>query len=229
MAGLLVNNYSQRNPPTLGEAFTGLLGNWGDNIESGLLTAFPYLAENDPYKIGQGLLRDGVGVGSIAGVKAKTLNPHYRDIKQPNGNDKSYVSWDIENDPIFDEDGFESAGEDYALIEKIYVPEADRSNGVGRRILRESIHEIQQQHPDMPIKIAAYPFGDNALDMEDLVNFYKSEGFDVVNTDGHAVIMEHDGSIVAKPNKAGQELLRSGIGIGMGLLGSSVNQDKGNI
>ncbi len=117
-----------------------------------------------------------------------------------NGNDKSYVSWDIENDPIFDEDGFESVGEDYALIEKIYVPEADRSNGVGRRILRESIHEIQQQHPDMPIKIAAYPFGDNALDMEDLVNFYESEGFDVVNTDGHAVIMEHDGSIVAKPN-----------------------------
>lgn len=75
MAGLLVNNYSQRNPPTLGEAFTGLLGNWGDNIEQGLLTSFPFLAENDPYKIGQELLREGAGVGSIAGVKAKTLNP----------------------------------------------------------------------------------------------------------------------------------------------------------
>jgi hypothetical protein len=75
MSGLLVNNYSQRNPPTLGEAFTGLLGNWGDNIEQGLLTSFPFLAENDPYKIGQELLREGAGVGSIAGVKAKTLNP----------------------------------------------------------------------------------------------------------------------------------------------------------
>ena len=113
--------------------------------------------------------------------------------------DEHYVSWDIENDPVFDEDGAESVGEDYALIEKIYVPEADRSSGVGRRILRESIHEIQQQHPDMPIKIAAYPFGDNTLDMEDLVNFYESEGFDVVNTDGHAVIMEHDGSMVSAP------------------------------
>ena len=75
MAGLLANNYSQRNPPALGEAMSGLLGNWGSNIEQGLLTSFPFLAENDPYKIGQSLLREGVGLGTIAGVKAKTLNP----------------------------------------------------------------------------------------------------------------------------------------------------------
>ncbi len=33
MTGLLNNNYSQRNPPSLGEAMSGLLGNWGSNIE----------------------------------------------------------------------------------------------------------------------------------------------------------------------------------------------------
>ena len=66
MTGLLVNNYSQRNPPSLGEAMSGLLGNWGSNIEQGLLTSFPVLAENDPYKIGQQLLREGAGVGGIA-------------------------------------------------------------------------------------------------------------------------------------------------------------------
>jgi hypothetical protein len=66
VTGLLVNDYSQRNPPSLGEAMTGLLGNWGGNIEQGLLSALPFLAENDPYKIGQQLLRDGVGVGGIA-------------------------------------------------------------------------------------------------------------------------------------------------------------------
>ncbi len=75
MAGLLANNYSQRNPPALGDALSGLLGNWGGNIEQGLLTSFPFLAENDPYKIGQSLLREGVGLGTIAGVNAKTLNP----------------------------------------------------------------------------------------------------------------------------------------------------------
>jgi hypothetical protein len=66
MSGLLVNDYSQRNPPSLGEAMSGLLGNWGGNIEQGLLSAFPVLAENDPYKIGQQLLREGAGVGGIA-------------------------------------------------------------------------------------------------------------------------------------------------------------------
>jgi hypothetical protein len=66
VTGLLVNDYSQRNPPTLGEAMSGLLGNWGSNIEQGLLSALPVLAENDPYKIGQQLLREGAGVGGIA-------------------------------------------------------------------------------------------------------------------------------------------------------------------
>jgi hypothetical protein len=45
---------------------SGLLGNWGSNIEQGLLSALPVLAENDPYKIGQQLLREGAGVGGIA-------------------------------------------------------------------------------------------------------------------------------------------------------------------
>jgi hypothetical protein len=66
VTGLLVNDYSQRNPPSLGEAMSGLLGNWGGNIEQGLLSALPVLAENDPYKIGQQLLREGAGVGGIA-------------------------------------------------------------------------------------------------------------------------------------------------------------------
>ena len=77
MTGLLVNDYSQRNPPSLGEAMTGLLGNWGSNIEQGLLSALPVLAENDPYKIGQQLLREGAGVGGIAwhGSPHKYLKP----------------------------------------------------------------------------------------------------------------------------------------------------------
>jgi hypothetical protein len=56
---------------------TGLLGNWGSNIEQGLLSALPVLAENDPYKIGQQLLREGAGVGGIAwhGSPHKYLKP----------------------------------------------------------------------------------------------------------------------------------------------------------
>jgi hypothetical protein len=85
VTGLLVNNYSQRNPPTLGEAMSGLLGNWGGNIEQGLLSAFPVLAENDPYKIGQELLREGAGLGTIAGAKAKKIAALRAESRANNG------------------------------------------------------------------------------------------------------------------------------------------------
>ena len=47
----------------------------------------------------------------------------------------------------------------------------------------------------MPIKLATLPFGKKGLDMENLVEFYESEGFDIENTEGHAVVMQHDGII----------------------------------
>ncbi len=100
MTGLLTNSYSQRNPPSLGEAMSGLLGNWGGNIEQGLLSALPVLAENDPYKIGQQLLREGAGVGGISDVgglvkaKAMGFDPsavfrHDRSYRYPNPDEGS--------------------------------------------------------------------------------------------------------------------------------------------
>ena len=47
----------------------GLLSDWGNRIESGLLTAFPVLAESDPSQWANRLLEDGFGIGSIAGPK----------------------------------------------------------------------------------------------------------------------------------------------------------------
>ena len=57
-------------------------------------------------------------------------------------------------------------------------------------MLREAIAEAKQQYPTLSIKVAALPFGDDQIDMSDLVAFYESEGFSVSNCDGHAVIME---------------------------------------
>lgn len=144
---------------------------------------------------------------SIAGLKAapKKANPyadlsrselkaHKEQIKE-RLKEKPYYSWSLDNEPIFDHEGNESAGDDYARIDKLYVPEEKRSKGVGRKLLRDSIQEIQQKHPNMPIKLAALPFGKNGLDMENLVKFYESEGFDIANTEGHAVVMQHDGII----------------------------------
>lgn len=67
---------SMRNPPPLGEAIVedtmGLLSGWGDNIQSGLLSNFPWLGMDlisDRDAMGQSLLDTGVGIGSIAGPK----------------------------------------------------------------------------------------------------------------------------------------------------------------
>ena len=49
--------------------------------------------------------------------------------------EKPYCSWSIDNEPIFDHEGNESAGDDYARIDKLYVPEEKRSKGVGRKLL----------------------------------------------------------------------------------------------
>lgn len=102
----------------------------------------------------------------------------------------AYVSWDLNEDPVFDGDGEEVGSEEYVLIEKLFVPPRQRRQGVARKLLREAIAEAKQQYPNLPVKVAALPFGDDQIDMADLVAFYESEGFSVTNTDGHAVIME---------------------------------------
>lgn len=102
----------------------------------------------------------------------------------------AYVSWSIEAEELFDDEGNEYSGDDYALIEKVYVPSADRGNGIGSKMLRETIAEIQATHPEMTIKLAALPFDDCPMDMCELVEYYERFGFSVTNTEGHAVIME---------------------------------------
>lgn len=103
---------------------------------------------------------------------------------------ENFVSWDIAADPVFDAEGDEVGSDEYALIEKVYVCPTQRRQGLARKMLTDAIAEIKAAHSGMPIRIAALPFGDEAIEMADLVDFYESIGFDVVNTAGHAVILE---------------------------------------
>ena len=100
---------------------------------------------------------------------------------------EAYVSWGVQSDDVYDAEGEVVGAEEYALIEKVWVPESDRGNGIGRKLLREAIEEIKAAGHDT-IKIAALPF-DGGMDMADLVAFYESEGFEIENCEGHAVIM----------------------------------------
>ena len=105
---------------------------------------------------------------------------------------RAYVSWDLSSDDVYNDEGEVIDCVEYVLIEKIEVPVSMRRQGVARKILKEAIADIRKSHNGMTIKIAALPFGEDKIDMTDLVAFYESEGFTVVDTSGHAVIMEMD-------------------------------------
>ena len=94
---------------------------------------------------------------------------------------KSFSAWDITSDPVevFDEFGELTNvvdGPEYALIEKVYVDPSERGQGAARNLLRESIAEIQEKHPQHPIKLAASQL-EKGTDLDQLVRFYESEGF----------------------------------------------------
>lgn len=102
----------------------------------------------------------------------------------------AYISWSVDTEVMFDDEGNESSGKEYALIAGIYVPAAERGRGIGSKMLRDTIAEIKAKHPDMMIGLAALPFDDCPMDMCELVEYYERFGFTVTNTDGAAVIME---------------------------------------
>lgn len=103
---------------------------------------------------------------------------------------QAYQAWEIETETCFDDDGYEHDGESYALITKIWVPESQRGNGFGRKLVSEAIKEIKKEHPGMVIKLAALPF-DGGMDMVDLVAWYEDQGFSIESADGHAVTMTY--------------------------------------
>ena len=103
---------------------------------------------------------------------------------------EAFVSWGLNEEPLFSVDGEEVDSKEYVLIEKIFVPPRQRRQGVARKLLREAIADARNQYPTLSIKVAALPFGDDPISMIDLVTFYESEGFSVSDCNGHAVIME---------------------------------------
>lgn len=95
----------------------------------------------------------------------------------------------IETEIDFDEEGYEVEGEQYVLIEKLFVPAENRGNGIARSLLREAISHARATYPRMVIRLVAEPL-DADTDMDRLVAFYESEGFDVIEA-GEIVVMEH--------------------------------------
>jgi GNAT superfamily N-acetyltransferase len=104
---------------------------------------------------------------------------------------KSFISYEKNSDDVYDDEGEVVDTCDYTLITKIFVCPEDRRKGIARKMLLGAIEEIIASGENL-IKIAALPFGEDAIGMEDLCNFYESCGFSVENTEGSSVIMSMD-------------------------------------
>ena len=99
-----------------------------------------------------------------------------KQICNKNANFKTaYISYGIEKDDIYDDEGDVVRVDEYILICKLWVPLEARGNGLGRKMLTEAILDIKTEKPGMKIKLAADSSED--MDMERLVAFYESVGF----------------------------------------------------
>lgn len=90
---------------------------------------------------------------------------------------KAYVSYDINCEEIYDEDGEVSYGDDYWLISNVFVEKAFRGQGVARKMMIEAIAEMKAERPELKIKLVAIP-QDDETDIELLGSFYESLGFE---------------------------------------------------
>lgn len=70
----------------------------------------------------------------------------------------------------------------YMLISGLDVSPEYRRRGYGRALLRAAIDYAKAEFPRLPLKLAAVPDADS-IDLDSLIAFYESEGFEVIATD----------------------------------------------
>ena len=92
---------------------------------------------------------------------------------------KAFVSYDINCEEIYDEDGEVTYGEDYWLISNVFVEPAFRGKGVARKMMVEAIAEMKAERPELKIKLVVIP-QDDETDIELLGAFYESLGFEAI-------------------------------------------------
>lgn len=90
-----------------------------------------------------------------------------------------FISYSVTSEELYDEDGEVSYGDDYWLIEKIYVPSELRGQGIARGMLLQAIEEMRTEHPEYAIRLVCEA-QDDETDQELLAKFYESVGFESV-------------------------------------------------
>lgn len=103
--------------------------------------------------------------------------------------DKTYYSVNV-----YDNEGYDiiekEKSEQYVKIDYVVVAKKDRGQGIGRKILKLAIQDAKKYK--LPIYMVAIDL-EGDTDIGRLVDFYKSEGFKVVEPVGDGVLMKYRG------------------------------------
>lgn len=105
--------------------------------------------------------------------------------------DKTYYSVNVYVNDEESEHYIEKEKSDrYVQIDYVVVAKKERGQGIGRKILKLAIQDAKKYK--LPIYMVATDLEDGT-DIGRLVDFYKSEGFKVVEPVGDGVLMKYRG------------------------------------
>lgn len=89
------------------------------------------------------------------------------------------VDWDVYSDPVFDDEGNESEGEEYVKIDNLFVSPEYRGQGHARELMLHAIAQIEKDFPGLEIMIVPVP-KDETTDFNKLSSFYEDLGLTVI-------------------------------------------------
>lgn len=95
---------------------------------------------------------------------------------------KEYISYSVVEEEIHGHEGDVVGAQEYWLIEAVYVPVANRGQGVARKLMAEAIAEMQSERPDLAIRLWCEP-QDSSTCAEKLAEFYEGLGFSPTGND----------------------------------------------
>lgn len=100
---------------------------------------------------------------------------------------KNFISYNIEQEDIYNEE-FDVIGvEEFWLINKIYVPVEMRGQGLARKMMEEAIADMRKENSSLPIKLWCEA-QDEDTDQELLAAFYESFGFEATGNEAEMIL-----------------------------------------
>jgi predicted GNAT family N-acyltransferase len=100
---------------------------------------------------------------------------------------KEYITYGVDSEETYDDEGELAAEVDYWLISKVYVPVDKRGNGIARKLMTDAIADMKKERPELDIKLWCEA-QDEDTDSDLLQGFYESLGFDATGNGAEMVL-----------------------------------------